>query len=146
MNQIRDSQCGDGTIGDGTTTLCCHIALYMNYITLFWVGNVVPSTDPRRDGPLPSGGNCSSLTGDATWDTVYPTIAHNIWQYYGAIGVIRDHWEHLQVIRGHSLNIDQLDWRYHSLMLDGLEFSSTSVSWKNNMQGLASKNISASLV
>ena len=106
MGQIRDGQCPDGTIG-----------------------SVVPSTDPRRDGPLPFGGNCSGLTGDATWDTVYPTIAHNLyvamprpsasslrartrvchcptltrafrsdrWQYYGAIGVVRDHWPRLKL-------------------------------------------------
>ena len=23
---------------------------------------------------------------------VYPTIAHNLWQYYGAVGVVQDHW------------------------------------------------------
>jgi alpha-L-rhamnosidase len=77
MNQIRDGQCSDGTIG-----------------------NVVPSTDPRRDGPLPFGGNCSGLTGDATWSTVYPTIAHNLWQYYGAIGVLADHWPRLKLYVG----------------------------------------------
>jgi alpha-L-rhamnosidase len=77
MGQIRDGQCPDGTIG-----------------------SVVPSTDPRRDGPLPFGGNCSGLTGDATWDTVYPTIAHNLWQYYGAIGVVRDHWQTLKLYVG----------------------------------------------
>ena len=32
----------------------------------------MPSTDPRRDGPLPYGGSCEALTGDATWDTVPP--------------------------------------------------------------------------
>ena len=74
LGQIRDGQCPDGTIGD-----------------------VVPSTDPRRDGPLPYGGNCSGLTGDATWDTVYPTIAHNLWQYYDAVGVVRDHWPTLKL-------------------------------------------------
>ena len=73
MGQIRDGQCQDGTIGD-----------------------VVPSTDPRRDGPLPYGGNCSGLTGDATWDTVYPSIAFNLLSYYGAVGVVRDHWPTLK--------------------------------------------------
>ena len=73
LGQLRDGQCPDGTIG-----------------------SVVPATDPRRDGPLPSGGNCSGLTGDATWDTVYPTIAYNLLQYYDAIGVVRDHWPTLK--------------------------------------------------
>ena len=73
MGQIRDGQCQDGTIG-----------------------SVVPSTDPRRDGPLPYGGNCSGLTTDATWDTVYPSIAHNLLQYYSAVGVVRDHWPTLK--------------------------------------------------
>ena len=38
----------------------------------------------------------SGLTEDATWDTVYPTIAHNLWQYYDAVGVVADHWPDLK--------------------------------------------------
>lgn len=85
MNQIRDGQCADGTIGD-----------------------VVPSTDPRRDGPLPYGGTCSAITKDATWDTVYPTIAHNLWQYYGATSIVDDHWDHLK------LYMTYLEGRYNA--------------------------------
>ena len=78
-------QCADGTIGD-----------------------VVPSTDPRRDGSLPYGGSCKGTTKDATWDTVYPTIAHNLWQYYGATGVVEDHWDHLK------LYLSYLEAQYYS--------------------------------
>lgn len=69
---------------------------------------MVPSTDPRRDGSLPYGGSCKGTTKDATWDTVYPTIAHNLWQYYGATGVVEDHWDHLK------LYLSYLEAQYYS--------------------------------
>jgi len=72
LEQIRDGSCADGTMG-----------------------NAVPQTDPRRDGPLPVGPNCSMQTKDLSWSSVYPTVLHNVWKYYGAVGVLRDHWRPL---------------------------------------------------
>jgi alpha-L-rhamnosidase len=72
LAQIRDIQCDDGTIG-----------------------NVVPSTDPRRDGDLPGGPNCTNLEKDPSWGTVYPTVAHNMLKYYDARDVVQSHWPRL---------------------------------------------------
>lgn len=75
LGQLRDSMCQDGSIP-----------------------NVVPWTDPRRDGPAPlDPPQCSGSEGDPTWGTVYPTIAWNLWRYYGASGTIEDHWPNLQL-------------------------------------------------
>lgn len=27
---------------------------------------------------------------------MYPTIAHNLWRYYDAVGVVADHWDDLK--------------------------------------------------
>lgn len=76
--QHRDLICNDGT-----------------------VGNVVPATDPRRDGPLEqTNPNCSGIEGDPSWGTAYPTIAWNLWRYYHVPGVLQTHYAKLTLYMG----------------------------------------------
>jgi len=66
------------------------------------IGNCVPNTDPRRDSAAVQNNpeTCSGLTADPTWSTMYPTIAHNVWQYYGATNVVRQHYKQLKQYMG----------------------------------------------
>jgi hypothetical protein len=63
------------------------------------MGDCVPNTDPRRDTAKVQNdpATCSGLTKDPTWSTMYVTIAHNVWQYYGAANVIRRHYPQLKL-------------------------------------------------
>ena len=67
------------------------------------IGNCIPNTDPRRDSAAVQNDpeTCTysiaeGLTADPTWSTVYVTIAHNVWQYYGATNVVRTHYTQLK--------------------------------------------------
>jgi alpha-L-rhamnosidase len=62
------------------------------------IGNCIPNTDPRRDSASVQNDpeTCTGLTADPTWSTVYVTIAHNVWQYYGATNVVRTHYRQLK--------------------------------------------------
>tara|TARA_B110000208_G_scaffold187009_1_gene244420 strand:- start:1256 stop:4174 length:2919 start_codon:yes stop_codon:yes gene_type:complete len=75
LNQIDDLQCAS----DGSLAHC------------------IPETDFRRDGlaEQPDPNTCSGVQHDPSWSTVFPTIAHNIWKYYNATGVVREHWSSL---------------------------------------------------
>jgi alpha-L-rhamnosidase len=62
------------------------------------LANCIPESDPRRDGAnsRPDPATCSGQTADASWSTVFPAVAHNLWRYYNATGVLRTHYAKLR--------------------------------------------------
>lgn len=62
------------------------------------LSNCIPGSDPRRDTAeaFPNPDTCSGQTADASWSTVFPTVAYNLWKYFNSTGAVKKHYAKLQ--------------------------------------------------